>query len=64
MTDHNTAIVDMVARKLAEARQALAAATESAKEQAHIMHTAGESEYTIATKLGVARTTVRDWLHR
>ena len=50
--------------RLAAARAELAEATEEAKAEARRMHAAGASEYAIADELGVARTTVRQWLRR
>ena len=48
--------------RLTALRTELAKLTEQAKQEAHHMRLAGESEYTIAAKLGVTRMTVRSWL--
>ena len=48
--------------RLAALRTELAKLTDQAKQEAHHMRLAGESEYTIAAQLGVTRMTVRSWL--
>lgn len=49
-------------QKLAAARVELQRAIAQAKREAQALAEHGESEYTIAEMLGVARMTVRSWL--